>query len=1133
MATCRNYPTARRKQPFDESEAADLRARIKQEERFNRQLAQSPLYQNLRTTRANLQQSVQNEWLQMTGDLTRLSTRNLTSVNDFLASMFGIKNWAGLSTDAYSVAGQIRSSIVKSQKVAANQIMYAGRMLAGRRLANVTNKLEQLLPTLTKERRAEVLYDTLTVGMIPRRRSLQSQFRSAQKLPQTAADVEAAKAFTKYEQEMSAVGISGRDLDEVLTLARDVSNSFEHMAIAASAQGVEVGRLDDLGYLPAVLTDDAALRVKAADGKQLLDVKLGNELTLATLHNVSRKTSKYVPEDSALASRLLGISETELNDLLLDPQEWVQFLRANVTTDQLDLMVDSGVLGKLPMASREVFDYMRTEYKLPYDELNQLYVTDVNVLMSRYSESLMRSVNSTSLINTLLTPKAFDAGWVVTREMAEQGGDYANFVPISNSFADLAQASKMSIQQLAANIGVDAAMVERLSSTYVHPQVARQWRSILAVSVNPSAMASFGSQVLALGRMVNKMVLTNVQFVARQAYQSVRVNTAAGGSVFTLPHATLQINSVLNDGITPGLFSDAKVFMRDGEAISERRLFEYFIKEEGASSVPGMVSERVVSRPADINKLDLLVPNNVRTLVQSVFTNPRSIARAFSNMLDYTMAHGDVLTGRKVSLGERVGRFSEYAINSFRNMVDDNYVPYATYAIAAETAAKWNVYRTVTAKVSREHEVLDSVQQLVSAGQVTRYDRGADVSRHLAEYFVDPFDTGRVNSFINHYVRPFSTYAMANPPMQLRHAMRHPHLYLAGERLHTMVNQPLLTDEGNNEYTIPGWISEQKPWYVGRAANGVDPIMLLPQNFDSGTDAFVFFNELGEDVRRLAFGEVVGTPEERNAVLSGANTQNFINEMASMLHAPWKVIIEQITGSEFFSGRSIELGALDKQRVLAGFRINARIAHFLENAFPAVRMFDSLNPLGVLGAKPERDAFGNLVNPGRLSIRGTERQRTDEFAADTETDNAALRYLRLAGLNIRQLNYDKTYYRSYADLERTSTEMLADLNRAKKTLREDASGLNGVIDSQELKRRIDAYTAQSTLLTRLYIDTSRLRLWGEARGLPPAEALEQLRTLKLNLQSLPVPEVTAADSQMALDRLREDAVFVRGLLERR
>lgn len=1128
MVTCRNYPTARRKQPFEESDAAELRARIKQEERAQRQLSQSALYQAQRTTRANLQQSTQNEWLQMTGDLTRLSPNSVSNVNDFLAAMFGIKNWGGLATDAYSVAGNIRNTIVRSQKIAANQVMYAGRMLAGNRLNDLQTRLAQLTPQLSRERRAEALYDMLTVGMIPRRRSLQSQFRSAQRMPQTAADIAASRKFTQFEQSMSALGIAGRDLDELLTLSRDVSNAFEHMAIAASAQGVNVGRIEDLGYLPAVLTSDASLRVKAAKQDNLLNVPLGSELSLASIHNISRKTSQYVVEDSAFAARLLGITEAELNDLLLDPLEWIEFLRKNVSTDQLDTLVDAGVFGKLPMSSREVFDYMRSEYKLPYEELNQLYITDVNVLMARYAESLMRSVNSTSLINTLLTTKAFDAGWVVPRETFEAGREYANFVPISDSFSNLAKASNMSANELAANMGIDVSLLERLSNTYVHPQVARQWRSILAVSVNPSAMASFGGQVLAAGRMVNKMVLSNLQFTTRQAYSAMRVNTAAGGSILTLPHATQQIHSVLNNGITDGMFSDAKVFLRDGRAISERQLFEYFIKEEGASSVPGMVSDRVVARPADINKLDLLLPNSIRTLL----TNPRSLVRAFSNMLDYSMAHGDVLTGRKVSLGERVGRFTEYAVSSFREMVDANYTPYAVYAIAAETAAKWNVYRTVTAKVDSTHEVWDSVQQVVTSGQRTRYDRAADVRRHIAEYFVDPFDTGQAVSFINHYVRPFATFAMANPPMQLRHAMRHPHLYLAGTRLHSMVNAPLLEDDKNNKYTIPGWIQEGKPWLIGRAPDG-NPYLLMPGNFDGGTDAFVFFNELGEDVQRLAFGAQVGTPEEQNAVLRGDNTNEFIVEMAAMLHTPWKLVIEQITGREFFSGRSIELETLDKQRTLLGFRANARIAHVAENMLPAVRMLDSMNPLGVFGTAPERDAVGNVTNPGRLAWTGAERRRTDEFASGTTTDNATMRYLRLAGLNIRQLNYDKAYYRSDADLERTAREMAADLNAAKKALREDSAALNGVVDSVELQRRIAAFTEQSQLLTRVYIDLSRLRLWADSQGLPRAQALEQLQNLKINLQTLPVPEVEEAEAQMAIQRLQEDAEFVKGLLEGR
>lgn len=1125
---CSRVPTGRAKREFDETELTELQARVKGEEYLRRKMRDSPMYKADITAKAAQRQSLQNEWQRLTGELVKLSPNQLPRVTDFLVSLFGIKNVAGFIPDAYSLAGKVRGSIVRSQKVAQNLILYQGRMLSAMKI----NRVNELVSNVIKDKQlaARLLDEVLTVGQIPVNRSLYSEFKRSLGNAKSMTDIAAEKRFAEFEDLMRSNGFTQSQIDELVREGRDVALAFDHMAIAARSQGVNVGEFDDLGYLPREFTAEAKLRIADQQPQDLLENSLVNEVNLATKHAISRSTWQYVPEDTDFAAQLLGISPTQLNDLLLDGNEWIRFLQDNVSTQQLDLLVDSGVFGKLPMSNAQVFDYMKAQYNLPYEHLNELVITDVNVLMSKYAESLMHSVGGSNLLTVLVSPAAHDAGWTVSRETVESNADYANFVPIGRSFEDVAKQQNVTIDQLARLLGVDTNLLAKLPNTYVHPIVARQWRAIMAVSMNPVNMHSFGSMVLSAARFNNKLVLANVQYPLRNAYSNVINNAAAGGHTAMLPHAMEQTRQALNNGIASGAFDNTvKAFDFDGALRTEQEMYELYLKLEGASAVPGTVSMRVAARPADVNVGGLVVPGGAA--VWRAISNPANMRRSFSYMLDYVFAHGNPVNGRKISASERIGRFTNYAMSQIKELADEAYTPYAVYAMISESAAKWNVFRTLATKSDARHELIDSVAQVVQSGQRRRFNNSIDMQRHLAEYFPDPFDVGRATAFINHYVRPFATFAMANPMFQFRHAMRHPHLYLASQRLHAMVNKPLLEDDQNNEYTIPGWIQEGLPWFIGRSPDG-DPYVLLPQNFDGGTDAFSFFNELGEDVQRLVLGRTdVGTPEERLSAIRGDAVKDAISEQAAMLHTPWRVMIEQITGRAFFSGREIETSSLDAQRTLAGVPLSGRWAHFFENVAPQLRMLDSLNLFSAFGRAPERNATGGITNPGQLSWFGTERQRSDEFIDGSDSSSWALRAARIAGFNIRELNYDKQYYRTMRDMNRTVRELDSALTRTREDLRARQGGLEGAYSLDEQRRRIAEFQRQLDLSTKLHIDISRVNAWGEARGLPPDEALEKLRELQINIQTLPVPEIEDAIGRSAAQRFRDDQQFILELLK--
>lgn len=1097
----------RKKRAFDTAERADVTRRAKLHERILRMTAQDPRF-DPQFAADVARVAAEGTWVRQTADLIRLSPKQAVRLQDYLVTWFGQKA-ANLGVDPLnmSIAGTVRHSLIDAQKTIEGMINTAGRLGSVKAISSFDKTMKgfQRQLRLTDDVVAQLMDDALTVGQIPTTQSRSVAYRNKALGRSSLVDVVQRNRYNKFITDMTDAGFSKANIDDVLKQATDVSMAFDQIRAMARAVGVEVGTLENLGYFTRIVTSDFKLRLGDLSSEELLDALSAGDNQMSTMYNRSRSTVHYIPEDEAFVAKFLNMEPQELRDMMDDPLAWRVYLKENVSAEQLDTLVDAGILEKLPMSSREVFDYYVRQYELPYKHLNDMFVTRPKAVMQSYAQSLMESAGNAAMLKKMLTDEAFDAGWAVTEAaMKADPALYSNFISLGSQFDRWAKQAHIPVGQVMQSMGMNQQMVSRLEGVFVHPVVGHQWSAIMATATNPSMMTGVASNVSYIGKWVSRRALTQPAYVFRQAYSAVMNTVAAGGSLLAMPNAFIDLVKAHRLG-PEALDNTKKVFEADGQQFTKRELFTWFMHKHGQSVAPGTVGQHFAAGTDAIPS------------VKQVLQSPQYAFNGLRDMWSYSMAHGDPVRGKKIAMHERFVRGIRYGAESVNQFMEDTYQPFAAMANMMDLWGKWATFQTVVKKTPG-NELTDAAQQIIGSLQSRRFGNLNDAFRHIDEYFVSAYDTGTAVAALNNYLMPFRTFAMANPPMQVRHMLRNPHAYVAYWRLRSILNEDLSEDDRLINGAVPGWIQENIPLKLFTDEKGY-PVVLLPNNFDPIADAFVFVNETAEDVARIGFGAKVGTEEEKRAQARGESLQDTLLELASQTHAPIKYVIEQLMGRETFMGRSIAFDEMDARPTVWGIPTTSRIKHTIESMIPIVRAVDVFNPGGAFGVAPKYDHRGQIIDAGKLSWLGTERSATDRYLYSANADTVR-RTMRIMGLNVQTIDPERNVQFSMNDIsktlgvmERSMTKTQTDIRE--KFLREQMDGVS--IDRAELQRRRDELKERMDVYTALRIDDLRLKQWAKERNIPDSETLTQLRNLNMNLRDIPYP---------AADQIRESARLI-------
>ena len=1105
---CPTFGLDRKKKPFTPSERNAMRARYNNWRRVVAAARQTPRFQDMQTVAREFEQEARRIWTMNLADLQVLNPNRTSGLQDILAAQFGqLNRMLGFNPSTrYSIPGEVRRNLWQAKSVAEGLINVAGRMVALGNMQKAWNNFDDVARALNLNAniRQELFYDIVEAGLYDSLRTDTVHYL------QTASDVNRPashpvdmflrRRFQNIQQRFLDAGFTVEQFNRLANEAQAVTDSFDRVAATARSMGVDIGNVDGIRYMPRILTPDGTLRMKDIEAQELLQT-FDNQITeFSTVHNRSRTTNYFVPEDLALTSDLLGITPTQVMDMLDNPTAWTRYLHENLTVEQLDAMVDTGVMQKLPMTGREVFDYFVSQYDLPYQYMNEMFVTQPDRLLQEYTNSLQRSAGNSAMLRRMVEgDEPIRAGWAITREQFRADNRFANFVPLGDALDQWAQQARIASPSQA--LGIAGNRYQRLSNLYVHPTVAQQFRAIATISMDPQMMGTLGQIIYGAQRWFNRRVLASPRYVTNTILQSTQALVAAGGNMTLYTPAMEQISRVMTQGLDS--LDSTPRYLLDGVMVSPRQLFERFMITAGHNVAPAS------------NMLRVNTPNFSRNIVEGMMSAPESVGRTLSHLIDYTMASGDPVNGRYIPMTERFGRFSAKTGQVLNSLLDDQFNMFAFTANYFEIASKWAFVMSVVEDANGGRFARDRFFQGLTSGQVRTFDSFDQILRHMDEYWYNPYNIGRATAFINNYIKPFAAWAMVNPFMQFRHLARNPHLFVNFQRLRSFWNTPLYSDEDYNNDTVSGWILKDDPLWMGYDEDG-NPIVLMPNNWDASQDAFTWLATAPQDFRRAWFGTYEGLPEEQRTRARGRREsfEEWLTQTAGETSIIWRTAVETTLGRDWTGRRFTTGDDLDVRPSFLGLQMPPRVINILRK-FPALDYIDRVNPGGVFGQAPLYDDMGRQIRQETPSMFGAARTRVSSRNLDNLGESATLQAMRLVGINVRTIDYSRNAQTSLSDIDATIAALERSINQSRTTLETRPD-----LPDAERERIIRERDEKISLRFQLAFDKARVEQWMRDNDVLPRDVLRELDSLRIRIRQLPDP------NQETIDQLVRDSMVL-------
>ena len=311
-----------------------------------------------------------------------------------------------------------------------------------------------------------------------------------------------------------------------------------------------------------------------------------------------------------------------------------------------------------------------------------------------------------------------------------------------------------------------------------------------------------------------------------------------------------------------------------------------------------------------------------------------------------------------------------------------------------------------------------------TTGQYRQYESWDELFKVMNDIFVDPDNAGMVTRGIAQWYIPFYQYAIKTPLMVSKWIIRNPTKFMVYMRF-----RDLMTDINDLQWTpaeagFQDWELESMPYRFGGDKEKGEITMLIPTSWSMIDGTIGWVDSTGKMVRR-AMGEQVGTQSQIRAKVRNETNDELVRYMVGNAY-PWvKLPYELTTGKDAFTGKKFVDSPLRPSVSYLGASMPWQWRAILSK-YPTLDRLNSLNPGGIFGMKPllqpngqpVLNEQGKPVEPGRLSFLGAERTDRDWKKHDLEGKNFALNVLRLAGLNVRVVDYDQNIQNSLQDMYR-------------------------------------------------------------------------------------------------------------------
>lgn len=783
----------------------------------------------------------------------------------------------------------------------------------------------------------------------------------------------------------------------------------------------------------------------------------------AVVQFLSRLTGKSTDELDKLRYADLDKTVLDLHEMADDGQALTTYLHKNLSSTQLDDLVDSGVLHKLEMTTRELSDYISRQYSLPYQKAQGMFEYSLSKRIDMYGESLRKSVGESNLIKTLTT-KGVDAGWAIPSSMLDSV-EHAGFVKLGD--IDLTR------------FGLDPKVAKEWGGLHVHPTVSNQLQAYLELSTNPGKLAQYAnvwSYVLKNFNIVT-LAANGVPYLSRNVIGGMISYLAGGGNIARVIPGIHEFASVLGKGGLESLDDVHKIvtWPGTGEELTKREAFKRMFVKRGVDYVTNQADIKLGVSRSQTNSVQKIVKYGADILPINAL--PRAIGQQF----EYAK-----YMGKGWGLGEAAG----LGAKQLNDYIREVFAPIAYGNAVVDGGLKWAWMMTqLKSTDGKVVSKMDDFGTLMNGGK--EYKSPLELFDDMDNYFINGYTQGTVQKKLAKYVVPFGQFAMGSTPMAIRHAIRNPNQFMAYNRLIRMNHRENMRDPDIREAGYSEFEMMAMPMTLFKDYKNKGQVLtLFPNNVDMYGSSMAYLAKQAQRVQRLTSeGGFVGQgPKDRKQLTDPYGLRDFIvDNMKDNQNPVFAMVSEFVSGKDSL-GRDIDK---NKRAELGGAAINPN-TYWLLSKLPGFSQFNQT--FGGRGAITS--ANGEVQSPAQPGLFGTpnrEATRSEEskYRASQFMGSEAYGVVKnFLGLDVRTI-----------DLAEGRQHTLKDVRYTIQELQKKSTQLKSAPQSPERDAQLELVANQTM---QLKVDEHRVSKWLQSNNIADPNALKVLQKQGLTVRQLPV-----------------------------
>jgi len=956
--------------------------------------------------------------------------------------------------------------------------------------------------------------------------------------------------FERFKTFMDDLGIATQDQENILQMGKQVADSYHQTLRIAQDFGINANQLENMEFFPRQFTEDIQRRFtwenidkgnKDATTKEArIRFSDESEMSLGEAFLKSRNTNNYVVEDEVVLGAMLdkrGFWDSDeikarddintVNDLL-DPDNGLVMNRAlfdNLSEEELNALVEQGIVSKVPMTSKEMKNWLSEKFPLPFDDLNTIIQTDWKKAFDGYRDQLKKMSGKSGMVWTMIANAVGADGnkmpWGITKQDllkdAQKPVDQQEFQNFKKLFPESPgdKDALLTEDLMQTFVRSQADKAGEIPQAYVHPTAAELFDGMMDIAQNPGKLGVLGDAVRTFNTTFKRMATLSPSFLTQQFLSPLIQTHTAGGNIVDYTsnmvkafglQGRLKKGDTEFEAIEKVFDNKRKVFKGlNGENVTEAELYKQAKRIGFVNNyVPGLGGTAGSKNTWSVS------PGNLKGQIKRGLADWQQLG-AMEN------ANQATKVGRQLTVA------GLDATSLVKNLTLDPISQSLMVATSElENVGRFTTIKSLTRQGDGKAQLNDLVQQagkIGTTGRNMQYNSLEGAVEHAQNYFFMMDDQGKLDAKARDFVVPFWSFISRNPPAQLRNTIRKPIQHGNYLRLYSATNRKEQVEEELDqpiENLTPDFVQDQRPIYWTHPEDLTEGEETRPfvhyfptRPFDPVGDAAQSFANASDWLLQKA--ELMPKPHERNEdIVKTEDDSKFLDSETNKLldsyltnsYGVYSGAAGALLNREIGQGRE-SLAPDPTKRTANNFLgvgfVPPQLKWLVSESVPLVERLHKSNPGGIFGTrgavKIGDDGESVEVVEAERSIFGARRGEFDQERVFSEVANRASHVIS-----------SSLFRKDFVDPMFVGADKMGDVRqnveRLKSEIRKSREALRSTTDKQtreEIQKEIESM--QLTYL-KMQEDLQRLLSWAEENNLRPLDAYRQMKQEKIDLPKM-------------------------------